>query len=467
MQIAAVFPAIPVLIMVGMAGCSSGSGSSDGQPGKDANQGIDTNNVQPPDWSCNAGEEGYCLNSQHYMYCEDEVWNGKQCSLICSEHGPYYSEGCKYSEEDGVELCHCKKHVECEPDYRACSGNTLSYCDNGSLKTKQCSDASCQSAGLGDSTGCKENSEGKLSCMCKKLCTTADNYCTGNILHSCSNGSMHLKSCTDWSCQESGYGDLIGCKKNSEGIYKCICESSSSCTSSDNYCSGNTFHYCSNGSMTSKTCSDSDCHSEGFGDLIACKKHSEGFYDCICESGCTSSDNYCSGNTLHYCSNGTMKSQQCSDSHCHASGYGDLIDCKKNSNGNYTCLCESSSSCTSSDNYCSGNTLHYCSNGSMKSKTCSDSSCHSSGYGDLIGCKKNSDGIYKCVCESKPDCECELGDTDCVVIDGVDYIKQCLDDCNWNLANCIQVCYFEDNAVYTGDCSWEPTMWQDVCHCQK
>lgn len=348
----------------------------------------------------------------------------------CSSNGSCSDNGCVY---EGQQWCEANNHFTCIP-FNGCLIAVPSQCDGDcSCDTLcgagmfLCQNGTCISQalvgnGLND---CGDNSdEGEEpSCIDDSRCDDAgDSWCSGDTRYycatredgcleartdecpaGCSNGACTSPPvCTnDPDCSYSGEAWCAGdtkhfCKADANGCLEestqwcdlgcdsgsCLsCEDDSDCDySGQSWCNGNVKHECaasSSGCLEEQTytcpygCSSGSCES-----APVCTDDPDCDYD---------GDSWCSGTVKHYCDtdgNGCLE-EHSSSCACSCSG------------GSCTGQCSSTSS-----NYCSGDVLHHCVDGCMKTKTCSDSSCFDSGFGPYTDCKANSDGIDKCLCQS-------------------------------------------------------------------
>ena len=296
-----------------------------------------------------------------------------------------------------------------------CEGNTLKYCSNGSLKefdctsyskvcgydeqfdwydcvddascTPNCSGKQCGDDGCGGSCGTCTGGE---SCTPNGQCTgggtdncggvTTQGQCSGNTLEYCSNGELKTFDCTsfgkicgfdaqfDWydciedssctpscagkQCGDDGCGGSCGTCAGGEtcdAAGQCTGGGGGNCGSIDTKgeCSGNTLKYCSNGDLKTFDCTDSD--------KICGYDATYDWYDCVEDpTGCTPS-----------CGGKECGSDGCGGS-CGSCGGGEVCSSGQCVSDGGNC------GGVDSTGTCEGNTLKYCANGELKTFNCTD-----------------------------------------------------------------------------------------------
>jgi hypothetical protein len=231
--------------------------------------------------------------------------------------------------------------------------STLQQCDpsTGGFSTVACTDAACSGAGQGTSIGCGPDSSGIAACRCSGKptgCTAADTHCNFTTsLAQCNlqTGQIATIECTDGQCASVGQGKSLGCVTEFGGVAKCSCEGPSSCTTK--CLNPGTLAICnpSTGQNFELSCTDQACQSAGKGVSTGCGTGADGGIGCQCSGGgpgnCTSASEFCDGNTLHFCDpvSGEMQTFPCTQADCTGAGLGTLIGCAKDQDGIFNCLC--------------------------------------------------------------------------------------------------------------------------------
>ena len=336
-----------------------------------------------------------------------------------------------------------------------CEGDTLIACEalTGALTSRACSQSACQQEGYKSFQGCGQDKNGAYACLCSP-CTKADNTClSAGQLKQCntSTGKFTTTDCADTESCSGGKCvpkcvpkcDGVKCGLSSDGCGgTCGCNGADSCvggqcqppcSTKDNYCSGDTLHACgSDGAWKATTCSDASCLQAGYPSYSHCGANPGEDATCLC-NGCTDADNKCfDGKTVQTCDNVTGKLTQTTCTGVNVCYGGACVDptCKPSCDGTKcgpdsdgcggTCNCGGGmlcsagtcvAPCTDLDNYCSGDTLNYCSTGDglLHQFTCSQQDCIDSGYLGYSYCGYGASGVTTCICKS-----CTATDTLCL-----------------------------------------------------
>ncbi len=376
-------------------GSTSAGGGGGGVTAEDAASAADIasgpHDTLVADTGCTATESSCTGNTLNL--CVGGSFKTQKCDDAgCIGAGYLGSTGCGV-DTDGLATCLC---TPCSVADTVClSTKEAQVCDlkTGKVSTTTCTGAKTCSAGKCatptctpkcTSGACGANSDGcggTCTCSageqcnngtCQKPCTTANNACTGDTLHTCGvDGFMHDKTCGVADCLSVGYVGYAECGANPGQAATCLCVG---CTEADNKCAdGTTVQTCDLASSkltTSKctgknvcyggscvdptckpTCDGSKCgpNSDGCGGTCNCG----GGDVCdagTCKAACSDYDNFCIGSTLKYCgSDGLMATQTCSAASCIAAGYVAFDSCGMNSKFYDSCLCKT---CTVADNTC-------------------------------------------------------------------------------------------------------------------
>lgn len=306
--------------------------------------------------------------------------------------------------------CSCSKSLDCKRSGK-CSASEKSCTILG--------DADCaKSANCKDWGRCKKyetSTDGVFACFALEDgdCQSSNGcklfgYCKADGKGHC------MDSCGDGACQpgESATACPEDCKAGAGQCGDGQCASSESCTTCAADC-GKCASKCGNGSCDAGE------------NTASCPA------DCAAKS-CSATDNYCTGNTLTYCeTDGTMKPYAC-PAICDAKGQV-YAGCGKSTSGTVLCLCsncgngkcdggETPSSCpgdcsspscsSSSQNFCTGNTLSWCNTNTGKFQTsqCTESTCAAKGEVSA-GCGVSDSGTVLCLCTTCGNGTCD-GDED-------------------------------------------------------
>ncbi|MCP4599866.1 MAG: hypothetical protein GY847_04875 [Proteobacteria bacterium] len=141
------------------------------------------------------------------------------------------------------------------------------------------------------------------------------------------------------------------------------------------------------------------------------------------------------------------------------------LECYENAPGFGVCIpptaIESGSDCQCSDNEyrCDEDEISACKDGCNWTNTpCSEVCADMGGYSGDCSYDTES-GHDVCWCNGTSDCECTKDTYQCVG----DSINICIDECNWTLYSCDEIC--KDMDGYSGDCSYDTESGHDVCWC--
>lgn len=206
----------------------------------------DTSDVSTPDvppdvptdaqvTSCSA-TQNFCASIDTLQQCDPSTGEFKAVPCTdaqCASQGKGVSVGCVTSVDTGGAECGCDTGNLCNGIETICVNKSqVSLCnpDTGVKTVQTCGDAACQQSGQGVSIGCGISNLGIPACLCSGGstgggCTTADESCQGNTLHFCDpiSGEMQTFVCTDAECAAAGFQSLLGCMKDQDGIFNCLC----------------------------------------------------------------------------------------------------------------------------------------------------------------------------------------------------------------------------------------------------
>lgn len=257
------------LVFLGAA-CGSTSGGGDGGGGLTAADTTGGGSLTGKDSSgadatCSAADNS-CKGSK-LQYCDNGAFATMNCDEAgCLAAGFLGSAGCG-AGPDGTSTCLC---TACTAADNVClSAKVAQVCDTatGTVSSTTCASGKscaggkcaaptctpkCASGACGPgSDGCG----GTCSCSageqcnngtCQKPCTSADNACSGDTLHTCgSDGQLHDQVCSTASCVQAGFIGYAKCGANPGEAATCLCQG---CSAADEKCVGATAYACDDAS---------------------------------------------------------------------------------------------------------------------------------------------------------------------------------------------------------------------------
>lgn len=351
--------------------------------------------------------------------CGDGKCEGDEVPATCPADCPLpptptASDGCTDSKAAGCNGCACEDCV-CDLDPYCCATAWDAQC------VAECG-VKCggKCPGTAPSDGCTVSLlPGCDNCGCESCVCTMDPYCCktawdAQCVQECTKGCGQecggAAKCGDGKCQPgespsscpADCGELATClAAECSGEWK-ACLASAPCWDlmiCRGLCGGDSA--CADGCMTKAPAADQ----AAFAKLQLCSSQ-----DCGVglPQGCTITQNTCAGDQLTWCNTktGKLETTTCSSEKCAASGFGPLLGCQQVAAGYFTCVCQdkgAGEACTTAQNSCADNVLTWCDvqTGKLQTTTCSDALCAQDGFGPLIGCQANEQGVFLCMCQAK------------------------------------------------------------------
>ena len=286
--------------------------------------------------------ETLCTNSQMCgtdadgkPACVDKCTNADNVCLDgirseCQEDGNMLDIPCSEDETCGVVDGEpaCVKSASCSEADNSCVGNVLTTCTDGTLAKSACPEG----------TVCGVNAEGNPACV-EPQCSEADAKCEDNILTTCEAGMIKTRTC--------GENEECGIAADRPA---CVLKATATCSEADNKCENGILFTCTNGAMTSKACSEGwECDPNG---TAACTEK-------VVVPVCTTADNKCENNALTVCADNALTTTNCPEN----------TMCGTDADGNPACV---EIKCTTADNKCENNVQTRCENNELSTVNCTD-----------------------------------------------------------------------------------------------
>lgn len=346
------------------------------------------------------GSYAYFLNSAESKDCEAGCTAGVGCDAsapactngdlqcngnkleVCSEGAWTTKENCT----NGCENKACKSSTStCTTGDLQCNGNKLELCVNGTWSEQKTCENGCENK------ACKD---------APTTCTNDELQCNGNVLEICTGGAWTTKETCKNGCADGACNPDVTVPEPTGGNEGDPCDASTYVEG----CDGQTIQYCYNSKVDYVDCSASGltCH--------VLSQNGTAYADCFDDSmKCTTPGETGVAMCYEYGYYGDVTfSHNCYPATDGGAYYaidwdGQKTQCEGECNAEGT-ACAEVETCSESTytEYCDGNTGYYCSDGKVKTLTCSSSSAPCrvssvSGAADCASsCTKGTASKYYC-----------------------------------------------------------------------